>query len=161
MATKVLPSIISEISADKVVDSILMSGVSNSMIDIVMNEIPEEFQNNAQIQSMIQQIQHTEREYIPLYRDWQNSGLFSEFHKTLFRLMGVLYVVGVIACLSLILGTLALLGLIVVLGIYLYARWRVLKDIKQRLDFIRQQLVSQTKEFFNLQATFVKAKRDE
>jgi Flp pilus assembly protein TadB len=135
------PGIASEVEAAEVINSVVSTGSSRSIVDTLMAAIPPHVQSLEEAQGVIEQLRRSERQYLPLVRDLQQSSLGNDVQRHLPRMMLVLFLVGLAACLSLVFGVIAFVIAAIVFIFYLAVRWRVIREMRAEAARIRDDLV--------------------
>jgi len=130
-----------ELEAEDVIDGVLNSGSPRSIVDLLMEHIPARFQQNEEVQGIIEQMRAAEKQYLPLIRDLQQTELMGDFQYHLPRMIAVLFVVGLVVSVSLPVGVLAFIAAAGVLGIYLLVRRDVMQELHRETETRRDDLI--------------------
>lgn len=131
------------LEAEAVIDSVIRAGAPRSIVDTMMSNVPSRFQQNEEAQGMIDAMRATERQYLPLMADLQASSTGNDVQRNLPKMMAGLFIVGLIACLSLAAGAIAFLVAAILFILYLAVRWRVVQDLRREARLLRDDLIRQ------------------
>jgi hypothetical protein len=125
----------------EVIDSVVLSDTPRGIVDTMMARLPSRFYGQDEAQPVIDRMRQAEKRYLPLARDLAQNRLGDDLQRHLARMMGILFLVGLLACLNLAAGAIAFLGAAVAFGVYLAVRWRVIADLQREARTGRDEVV--------------------
>lgn len=146
--------------AEEIVDSVVLNGINGSnvtIVDTIVNGMPESVQQNVAVQTLVAQIHTLERHYAPLVRDYQYSQVLANPERYVFGLAILLFAAGLIMNVvdSFGLGYIAswviLVGIIAVIAFQMVVRFRVQRGLKTEVEQTRSELISKIGELNRLQ----------
>jgi hypothetical protein len=126
---------------EAVIDSALLEGGSRSIVELMMARVPAQVQSHEEAVAVIEQMRAAEQQYLPLASDLRQSSMGNDVQRQMPLMMGSLFLVGLVACLSLVFGVIAFIAAAIVFILYLAVRWRVIRSMRSEARRFRDDLV--------------------
>lgn len=154
------PSVLAEFSSEKVVESVVVSGINNSeitIVDTLVEGMPETVQKDIRVQKIIAEIDRLERGYLPLTQDLYHSRFFANPERYILIGMGAFFIIGILFSFNELLGVVGLIGLIVLALFYYTVQRNVVGQLKKDTNDIKGQIVTQMNALRAIQDEIIQA----